>query len=195
MANIFIDFESTGVNPYTSEIIEGYFLKEDGSDFLMKCRPYKWSKEAERIHGIKKETADQYGSFKDEFRRLLKWLPKEFTFVCYANPNTDKGYVHYDYTLLYNSVHILFCHQLEKDDLWWSFRNEYKITPYSVHTLAKESHNNGNITVPLTIKAGNKKRSQDFSQENIARILGYEYKTHNCIEDVKALKFIYEELE
>lgn len=74
------DLETTGVNVFDAEIITGYFLSvnpvtfEIVGEFELKCNPFKWSYEAQEIHGITREEAATYKKFSEVYENLINWL-------------------------------------------------------------------------------------------------------------------------
>ena len=61
---LFCDFETTGKNPYSDEIIEGYFeLHQDGElvdNYHFQSQTINWSHEAFLVHGITFEEMKTY---------------------------------------------------------------------------------------------------------------------------------------
>ena len=168
---IFFDFETTSLNPHEAEIIEGYFEKENGESLHIKAKPEIWSDDAALIHRISKELADTYPPIQSELRRLCQWLPKEFSFVCFANVNTPFGCLHYDLACLRMAFYRI-------DHYFW-FEMNYSYDVISVHTIAKQILRGQLI---------------NYSQKKIADHFGIEYDAHNCVSDVKAMIKIYNNL-
>jgi hypothetical protein len=181
---IFIDFEATDKNPYTAEIITGFFLKEDGSFYRFESQVDKWSLEAEEIHGISLAENALMPKKEEAFSNLLKWLPGEFTFVCYANPQSELGYLLYDDVLL--KMNLLNFLGLDRQE-----QLPIKYDTISVHTMAKEAAKKELFT-PLRNKKTNR---EIFKQEGVYRALfDSSYKAHDAEEDTVALVKIYKEL-
>lgn len=181
---IFCDFESTGKNCYTAEIITGFFLKEDGSYYEFNSVVNKWSPEAEAIHGI--SLAENILMEKQEiaYPKLLEWLPKDFTFICYANPRSELGYLLYDDVLFkMNLLNFLGLDRQEELPL--------KYNTISVHSMAKEAAKNG-LFIPIRNKETNR---ESFRQIDVYKALfNSTYKAHDAKEDVIAMTRIYKEI-
>jgi len=190
MIEIFLDIESTGINPYYSEVIEAYFEVyingQQVDDYYLKAKIDNWSYEAEEIHKISQMQANMYPDKKEAYRGLLTWLSKYkgFRFVTYAKKNTELGYLNFDVAILTNELNLLGTPN-------YYLENKLNMKPNrSVHTKAKEAYNK-NLFTPIK----NKGRIS-FKQELVYKALFNEsYKAHNCVEDVKALIRIDNELE
>lgn len=177
---IFIDFETTGISVYNSEIITGYFLREDGLDYFFKSKVNKWSYEAQEVHKITEQEASTFPEKKQAIIDLIKWLPNEFEFVCYSNPNTQDGFINFDFALLHEAV------QTELD--LSSFNMPYKATVKSVYTMIKDSYKNG-LFNPIRGKSGR----FSFKQTDVyTALFDTSYDAHDARSDVLAMKRIYE---
>ena len=136
MINIFFDIESTGTNPYTAEIIEANFQEYiDGvktREYDYRARVDFWSEDAEKIHKIKEYETLGYNAKREALEKLVSWLPKEFTFLTYANKNTELGVINYDVACLENELNLSGYKN-------YFLKNAKKMkAPISVHTIAKE---------------------------------------------------------
>lgn len=172
---IYVDFEATSLNMHFSEIIEGYFYREDGESYYLKIRPQVWSYEAEKIHGISYDQAMTYKDAKTGLLGLLKWLPLKWTMVCYANVNHyyngASTYCPYDYGVLGSNIMWTLGY-----DKFNEYRNRVKWR--SVHSKAKEVL-----------------RLKKYSQEDVARQFDIRYDAHNAKEDVMAMVEIDKKLD
>lgn len=187
---IFLDCETTGVNPLTSEIIEAYFALQDYKGDIIdsyhyKAKVNKWCDQAAEIHKIPYSTMISYPDKEKAIDDLLAWLPNEFDITIYVNPNTELGKVYFDKAILENEV------MLTKD-IMFSGSMPFKIHKiYNVYELAKEAWKKNAFT-PIKSDKGR----ASFSQENVYKALFNEtYKAHNCVDDVNALIRIYQKLE
>lgn len=186
----YLDCETTGINPYYSEVIEAYFeIHIDGQhvdDYYLKVKPDTWSYEAEEIHKIPQMQANLYPDKKEAYRDLLTWLSKHkgFRFVSYANKNTELGHLNFDVAILTNELNLLGTPN-------YYLENKLNMKPNrSVHTKAKEAYNK-NLFTPIK----NNGRIS-FKQELVYKALFNEsYNAHSCLDDVKALIRIDKELE
>lgn len=186
---IFIDFETTGISAHNCEIITGFFLREDEEFYYMTARPELWSYEAQEIHGITKQEADKFPPIKSALAGVLGWLPKEFEFICYANPNTPESYLHYDYAVLKCAIFRL---EVNGEAHWWdAFQRKFKIKVTSVYTMVQEACKDGILDIPMTVKLGNKRASRDLSLKNVAFNLGLVYEAHDAEEDTRVMQRIY----
>ena len=200
MIQIFADFEATDKNPYTGEIIAGYFESVGGKSYEFFSQVKKWNDEAEKIHKITEFEAMMYLDKKTAYNNLLKWLPKEFELICYANYNSQLGYMLYDVVIL----------QLNLMDHLNLNRMEYlpiKIKGKSVHSMAKEAHRRGLIDLisngaafDLGVLTDAKKYqgSNRVSYRQITvhySLFGEFYDAHDAKADVKAMIRIYKLLD
>jgi DNA polymerase III epsilon subunit-like protein len=187
MIDIYMDAETTGVNPYRDEPIEIYFRAyKDGEfydDYYFKSKVDVWSYEAELIHGISQLKAQNYPNKDTAFRQLLDWLPSRFKFITYTNKKTMQGTINFDVAILENELH------LQGFEPYY-LKNEYKMSdPISVHDLAKECAKKGYYQ-PIK----NNGRAS-FTQENVyGALFGQTYDAHNAVDDVIALVRIHDKL-
>lgn len=190
MFTIYCDFETTGLNPYMSEIIEGYFevyLNDKMIDFYeFKSQVDIWSDDAAAIHKIDYVKTLSYPIKTTAFRNLLEWLSnyKEFTFITYTNKNTEFGHLNYDVAILENELMLLGCPP-------YYLKNKYRMMQnYSVHSLARQCVNS-KLFMPIRGESGR----ASLTQENVYKALFSDiYDSHNAKEDVKALVRIHREL-
>lgn len=187
MINIFFDCETTGINPYCSEIITAFFYIDDNNTYEYKARPLQWSKNAELIHNISYAEASLYPDKSEALTNLINWLPntsKGFRFITYTNKNTELGFINFDVAIL--------CNELDLNGYpFYTLENKYNMkTPLSVHETAKWCAKQGYFT-PVRGASGR----QSFSQENVHKSLfKFGYNSHDAKEDVLALVRIYKEL-
>jgi hypothetical protein len=78
MIDIYLDFESTGINPYYHEPITGFFYIDDNNFYEYKARPLSWSLEAEDIHKISYSEAMNYPEKKRSLSQFIKLVAKQF---------------------------------------------------------------------------------------------------------------------
>lgn len=184
MINIYLDCETTGINPMYHEIIEAYFYINEDINYHLKARPDNWCEQAEQIHKISYAQASTYSDKKTAYRELLKWLPKDFRFITYVNKNTELGHINFDVAILVNELNILGTPN-------YYLENTYKMKPaISVLDIARKCANNG-LFQPLKGASGR----VSYSQSNVYKALFNDnYNAHNCVDDVKALVRIHKEL-
>lgn len=185
MIDIFLDCETTGINPYCSEIIQAYFYVNDDLNHHLKARPLEWSYEAQEIHGITYVEASDYPEKKDAYRAWLKWLPcKPFRFITWVNKNTELGKINFDVAILVNELNLLGTPN------YYLENKRFMRMPISALDLARECANAG-LFQPLKGSSGR----VSYTQANVYKALfGESYKTHDAKEDVKALVRIYKKL-
>ena len=189
MIDIFYDSETTGINPYCSEIIEAYFKIDENNDYYLKAKVDKWSIEAEEIHKIPEFKAMQYHDKKTAYRNFLNWLPESFRFITYANMNTELGFINFDVAILENELNLLGCPN-------YFLKNKYKMKQnISVHTMAKEAVKNG-LFKPVKRKSKTGRMIPSYKQEDVYYALfGERYNNaHDAKVDVIALERIYKYL-
>lgn len=186
MINVFFDCETTGINPYCSEIIEAYFYVNDDVNYHYKARPLTWSNEAQAIHGISYASASLYPDKSIAIENLINWIAKldSFRLITYTNKQTELGYINFDVAIL--------CNELDLNGYpFYTLERKYKMkTPLSVHETAKWCAKQGYFTA---IRGASGRQS--FTQENVYKALfNQEYNLHDAKEDVLALVRIYKEL-
>lgn len=180
MIDIYLDTETTGIDPYNSEIIEAYFeLYQEGvkvDSYYLKTQVDNWSQEAAEIHGIKENDMISYPKKLQAYTKLLTWLPTNFRFITYANKKTFYGCINFDVALLMNELDLLgySTHYMHAN---------YKIqNALSVHDLVKD------MKKKIGIKGS-------LSQSNVYDHLFNEaYNAHNAQDDVHALVRIHKKL-
>jgi DNA polymerase elongation subunit (family B) len=186
MINIFFDSETTGINPYVSEVIEMYFHVNDEMNYHYKARPFEWSHEAEVIHKISYAQAMTYPDKMEALTNFIEWLKqfKKFRFINYANKNTQLGYINFDVAILENELNLV-------GYPFYFLQNKLGMKKAeSVYYLAKECAKLGLFT-PIKNTSGR----DSFSQENVFKALfKSRYNAHNCVDDVLALVRIRAEL-
>lgn len=167
---IVFDIETTGINVFDAEIITGHFLSVDDSfnivsEYELKCRPWKWSIEAEKVHGITQQEASTFPLFRDVYQNLLSWIRMQDTRQMWMHTNSKMfgKLTFYDYA-------VLRLRMMEMSDEAY-FEIE-KIKPYSTHSLAKVLQGDFNF--------------EGFSLDLICKQLGIELKHHDAKSDTLA---------
>ena len=132
---IIFDLETTGVDVYSAEIITGHFISVNSdhsikSEYELKCNPVKWSFEAEKVHGITRETASTYLPFKSQANDLMLWINSQEAKEIWQHTNASMfgKLTFFDYSVLKMNMY---------DYDISSYFNLLKLRPYSTHTLAK----------------------------------------------------------
>lgn len=129
------DLETTGVNVFDAEIITGHFLSvnpltyEIVGEFELKCNPFKWSYEAQEIHGITKEQAATYSKFSEVYTQLIDWISCQDAteFWCHSRVKMYSKLTFFDYA-------VLRLRMMEMGDAPY-FEIE-RLRPFSSHSLA-----------------------------------------------------------
>ena len=193
MVYMFADTETTGINPYYSEVIEAYFevhndKKEIIDKFHFKSQVNNWSDDSAQIHGISFVEMMKNPRKEVAWEGLKSWLIgwKDITFICFANVNTRHGNVLFDYTLIFMEL---------MDHMGLDSMNNVPVDikeKISVHTLAKECARGGYYK-PYINPGTN---SKSYRQEDVHRALfDMGYKAHNAVSDVHAMIKIYYDLK
>jgi DNA polymerase III epsilon subunit-like protein len=164
---------------FEAEIITGFFACLDDSfnvvaTLSIQCRPWKWSKEAELVHGISQREASCYKKFSEVYEDIVSFIrmTEATEFWCHSNVKMYGKIVPYDYA-------ILRLQMLNMGDLPYFEVN--KLKPYSTHSLAKvlhdrftfESNSLDNICKKLNIKLNHHNAESDClaTVEIIKRLL------------------------
>lgn len=173
---IVADFETNSVNVFEAEIITGFFAFLDDSlnvvDTLsIQCQPFKWSDEAEKIHGISKREASNYKKFSEVYQEIVNFIYRTGAteFWCHSNSVMYGKITPYDYAVLrLNMLNM-------GDSPYWAVN---QLKPYSTHSLAKV------LSDRFTFLG--------FSLDNVCRTLGIKLNHHNaesdCLATVKIIK-------
>lgn len=190
MNKLFLDIESTGINPYTAEIITGYFdlcaNSQSLKNYTLKSQVDVWGDEAAEIHKISKAEMLTYPPKKLALDNFCEFLSGAglFEAILYANPNTEMGFLHYDIA----TIQMQLMNHLEVDRLEMQPFKPQKIT--SVYTMAKEDAKKG---VFSPVKKSNGR--QCFKQTSVYyAMFGEKYNAHDAKDDVIAMKRIYNAL-
>lgn len=183
MLDLFFDLETNSYNPYTAEIIEGYFELYDCGNLInsyhFKSRINNWSKEAEAIHGIKESTAKKHPKKEEAFFNLINWLPKKpYRAICYVNPNTELGCVWFDIACLQmNLMNHLNVNRVQEQP----FNPKQKL---SVYNLAKQAASERRF-IPIRNSGSNR---ESFRMEDVYfAMYNKKYKAHRAASDTKAM--------
>lgn len=175
---IVCDFESTSLNVFEAEIITGYFCLLDENFNVVdtkeiRCNPWKWSEDAEKIHGITRREASRYKKFSEVYRDLADWidLSGATEFWCHSNSVMYGKITPYDYAVLrLNMLNM-------GDNPYWIIN---KLKPYSTHSLAKVLQNRFTFS--------------GFSLDSICKYLGIKLEHHNAKSDCRATVEIIKQL-
>ena len=182
----FFDLETNSKEPSEAEILTGYFEvhtdnREVISTYTFKSQIDKWCEDAEKIHGISR--GEMYG-YPDKKKALyglnnyLSNLPRDNTFICYANPNNFGKTIHFDRAVIDMNLML--------------YGYNYKLPNItSVYTLAKLAHSK-NLFDPVINEETNR---ASFTQENVYYALfESKYNAHDAHDDVQALVELFYEL-
>lgn len=166
---IVCDLETTSVNVFEAEIITGYFcLLDDCLNIVdtkeIRCNPWKWSEEAEKIHRISKKEASTYKKFTEVYRDLVNWIELSGTreIWCHSNSKMYGKIVPYDYAVLRMNMLNMGDHP------YWVMNG---LKPFSSHSLAK---------------AQNRFTFEGYSLDNICKQLGIRLTHHDAESDCRA---------
>lgn len=173
---IVCDIESTSLNVFEAEIITGFFAclndKLQIVDTLyIQSQPFKWSKEAELIHGITEKEASKFRRFSEVYEKIVNFIKmSESTELwCHSNVKMYGKIVPYDYAVLRMQMMNM------GDEAYWTINN---LKPYSTHSLAKVLHDR------FTFESN--------SLDNICKTLGIKLTHHNaesdCLATVEIIK-------
>lgn len=167
---IIADLETTSLNVFEAEIITGFFACLDDSfnvvnTLSIQSRPWKWSHEAEKIHGISEKEASKYKKFSDVYQEIISFLRMNDAteFWCHSNVKMYGKIVPYDYAVLRMQMLNM------GDEAYFAIN---KLRPFSTHSLAKVLHDR------FTFESN--------SLDNICRTLGIKLTHHNAESDCRA---------
>lgn len=163
---------------FEAEIVTGHFIHVDEnfniiSEREIKCCPFKWSHEAEAVHGITQKQASKYKKFSEVYESLADWISLSGAneFWCHTNSKMYGKLVPYDYA-------IMRINMLNMGDYPYHMINRLK--PYSTHSLAKVLQ--GRFTF------------EGFSLDNICKQLGINLNHHDAKSDAHACLEIIKQL-
>ena len=175
---IICDLETTSLNVFEAEIVTGYFIHVDDnlniiSEREIKCCPFKWSHEAEKVHGITQKEANKYKKFSEVYEGLSDWLhladSKEFW--CHSNVKMYGKVVPYDYAIMRMNMMNM------GDSPYWQIN---KLKSFSTHCLAKVLQDRFTF--------------EGFSLDNVCNRLGIKLKHHDSRSDALACLEIMKQL-
>ena len=173
-----VDLETTSLNVFDAELVTGFFclLDEDYNVVdtkLIQCNPWRWSDEAEAVHGITKKQASTYNKFTEVYEGLINWIQlsgaKEIW--CHSNVKMYGKIVPYDYAILRLQMFNM------GDTPFWIMNG---LTPYSTHSLAKVLQDRFTF--------------DGFSLDNICKELSIPLKHHDAKSDCLATAEIIKRL-
>lgn len=191
MNRLFFDLETTSLDCYSAEIIEGYFVLKDEnnkkiSEHYLKSQVDNYNAEAYGVHGISEALMRTYLPKKAALDNLSEFLSScgLFEAIVYANPNQMGSIYHYDVAVLQMQL----MNHLHVDKLEHQPFKPQKIT--SVYTMAKEAIKEGLID---PVKKDNNRA--DLSLSGVYKALfGNSFNAHNAKEDVEAMLKVYKEI-
>lgn len=152
MNSVVVDFETTGINTLEAEIITGYFIVfnqnlEVLETLSIKCRPRKWSYEAQEVHGITFDEAQTFPEFSTVYLKIVDLLNKHRVsyFWCHSKTDIYGKIVFYDYAILrfqmflisdeaYHSINLIKPHSTLSLAL---MSNDYQFEGYSLDKVCK----------------------------------------------------------
>jgi DNA polymerase III epsilon subunit-like protein len=170
------DLETTGINVFDAEIVTGHFVVLDEtltvrSTLSLQCNPFKWSSEAEKVHGITRKQASGFKRFAEVYQDIVNYIDasKVTEFWCHSKSAIYGKIVPFDYAVLRMNMMNM------GDAPYWSINS---LRPYSTHSLAKV------LKSRFTF--------QSFSLKNICMSLGIPLKHHDaesdCLATVEIMK-------
>ena len=172
------DFESTGIDVFEAEIITGFFAVLDDhlnviETLLIQSNPFRWSEEAELVHGISKNQASKYKRFNKVYPKIINLLEKHKVkeFWCHSNVKLYGKIVPYDYALL--RMNLFDCDH----EAYWLLNS---IKPFSTHSLGKVLQDSFTFS--------------GFSLDNMCNTLGIELNHHDAESDCMATVQIIKQL-
>jgi DNA polymerase III epsilon subunit-like protein len=173
-----VDLETTSLNVFEAEIVTGFFCLLDQdlniiSTKEIRCNPFKWSTEAEAIHGITKRQASRYKQFREVYHELISWIEASGAteLWCHSNSKMYGKLVPYDYAVLrLNMLNM-------GDNPYWVING---LKPYSTHSLAKVLHNHFTF--------------ESLSLDNVCKQLGILLTHHDAESDCRATVEIIKQL-
>lgn len=175
---IVADLETNSINVFEAEIITGFFVCLDDSfnvvDTLsIKCNPFYWSDEAEKIHGISKRQASKYKKFSEVYESIVNFihLSGATEFWCHSNSKMYAKITPYDYAVLRMNMMNM------GDAAYWSINS---LRPYSTHSLAKVLQDRFTF--------------ESLSLNNICHSLGIKLNHHDAESDCLATVEIIKQL-
>ena len=175
---IIFDLETTGTNVFDAEIITGHFLSvcpkfNIRSELFIQCKPWKWSYEAEAVHGITREETLNWEPFSKVYQKILTWLQSQDDNQMWMHTNAKMfgKLTFYDHA-------VLRLRMMDMGDEPYFEIEKHK--PFSTHSLCKILQGNFNF--------------EGFSLDLICKELGIELKHHDAKSDTYACYEIIKKL-
>ena len=186
MLQLWVDVETTGIDPAISGAFEIAGLVFDNGNFMEEkvfhlnplTETIKFSEEAYRVNGVSEKTIMSYPSAETVMREIADWLiPWVYTGM-HDRPEPDRRFVFAGYCADFDYGHLkaLF----ERHDISMDFYFDGRII--DVHELVKRAHSKGII-----------KQSPNKKLETITKALGIPHEaSHTALSDIWATRKLYE---
>lgn len=178
----FLDLETTDKTPSGSEILTAYLRTRNLHDFsiiddlYLTFRPENYKHDSFKIHGISYSDCQLFNDKWDSFQKLLRYIAryKDSLYCCHANYSMYGVHGYFDEQVIRQMAfdRTVFY----KSDTYWWYQG-LRLKWISTHTISKKKLNLDN-----------------YGLDKICSYFGYDFKHHDCIEDVKACEFIFEKL-
>ena len=176
---LFLDTETTGLDPNKNGIIQVAMLTEDGCELNMRVNPgkkVKYDKEALKINGIKKKQIKKFPKSKEQFKGMIKWLE---TLVVPFDPKDKLIVVGYNVKFDVEMLH------------GWARREKFKYMGsyldwrvIDVLVLTRMAHYLGQLP----------EEPENFKLGTICKVFGIDEPTHDAMDDVYAVRAIFYKL-
>ena len=176
---LFLDTETTGLDPDKHGVIQVAMLTYDGRELNLKINPGKgveYDKEALKINGIKKKKIKKFPPHEDQFNEMLDFLGEDVNKFDAGDKYLVVGYnVKFDIDMLHG----------------WARREGYKYMGsfldwrvIDVLVLARLAHYLGQMPG----------EPEDFKLGTICKLYNIEEPSHDAMTDVEATKSLFEEI-
>jgi len=195
MKIIFIDVEGTGLNIQESEMLTLHAIKCNLTEIIeeesFRFKPVTWLDRYDpstAIHGITRYDVIDYPNKYSELLRFLDFCGEDNLFFCHANKNNMGKTFSYDYAIIEQ--------EMMDNDLLAEFRKAfYPCKSYSTHSMCKDADRDGLISVPSTIKDGNKRASKSFNLKGMCKLFNIPLDGHHDASvDSKACYNIFKKI-
>ena len=176
MKLLFIDVETTGLNPNKNGVIQVAMLHQD-KELNLQVNPIplgvKIDKEALKINGVKKKWIKKMPDHEKQFQKMLNFLEE------YVNPfKKDDKFVAVGYNVKFD---VEFLHG-------WAKREDYKYMGsfidwrvIDVLVLARTAHYLGQMP----------SEPENFKLGTICKVYGIKEPQHDALDDIKATRELF----
>jgi DNA polymerase III epsilon subunit-like protein len=187
----FLDFETTGLEPFRHQIITACVITD--KEYNLTFKPTYKTYGGQEIHGISLSEANNFDDRVDSVYKLLDII-KDHHLCCYANHKNMKSTYQYDIAMLKAELvsidyetYLEFCRDFSTSKM------------IDLYAMVKEAYKQKYLTglkfTASKTKTGKLRKIPKFSLDSVAQAIGEEFNHHDASSDTRVTKKIFEYLE